>query len=139
MISSVLVPMDDSEMAESALEYALSAFPEADVTVIHVVGEPSGMMGKAVGLSLSEDFEADAQELAEPVLDRADKIAGEHDREIEKTIKAGDPIRSILNQADDYDTVVIGTHGGSLADRLFVGDVAAKIFRRSPVPVVSVR
>jgi nucleotide-binding universal stress UspA family protein len=41
--------------------------------------------------------------------------------------------------AEGYDTVVVGSHGGSLADRLFVGNVTEKVFRRSPVPVTVVR
>jgi nucleotide-binding universal stress UspA family protein len=41
MISRILVPMDDSEMAQRALEYALENHPDAEITVLHVVGEPS--------------------------------------------------------------------------------------------------
>jgi nucleotide-binding universal stress UspA family protein len=44
-----------------------------------------------------------------------------------------------LNSADDFDAVVLGTHGGSLADRLVVGNVAQKVFRNSPVPVIVAR
>ena len=41
MVSRVLVPMDDSEMADAALEFALSAFPSAAVTALHVAGGPT--------------------------------------------------------------------------------------------------
>jgi nucleotide-binding universal stress UspA family protein len=34
---------------------------------------------------------------------------------------------------------VLGTHGGSMADKLLVGDVAGKVFRNSPVPVIAAR
>ena len=51
----------------------------------------------------------------------------------------GHPARAIINRAEEFDTVVIGSHGGTLVDRLFVGDVAQKVFRRSPVPVTVVR
>lgn len=43
MLSRILVPMDDSEMAERALEYALENFSGAEIIVLHVVGEPSPM------------------------------------------------------------------------------------------------
>lgn len=139
MISRVLVPMDNSEMAERALRYALEAHPDAEVTVLHVVGEPSGMWGEATSLALEDDIGKAADEHAEVVLDRAREIAHEYDRELTTDTQLGHPTRAILNQADGFDTIVMGSHGGTLADRLFVGNVAEKVFRRSPIPVTVVR
>lgn len=139
MISRVLVPMDDSEMAEHALEYALEAHPDAEITVLHIVGEPSPMMGKAVALALEDDFEEAAEEHASQVLERACEIAASYDRELETDAAWGSPAKVIINRAVNFDTVVIGSHGGSLAERLFVGNVAQKVFRRSPTPVTVVR
>jgi nucleotide-binding universal stress UspA family protein len=139
MISRILVPMDDSEMAERALAYALENHPDAEVTVLHVAGEPSSMMGSAMGLALADDIEAAAQEQAESVFDSARDIAAAHDVEVNTAVQLGDPTRAILNRAGEFDAVVVGSHGGSLADRLFVGNVAQKVFRRSPVPVTVVR
>lgn len=139
MISRILVPMDDSEMAQRALEYALENHPDAEVTVLHVVGEPSPMMGAVTGLALEDDLEAAAEERAEMVFDRARDLAATHDVEITTEVQLGHPTRAILNRADDLDVVVIGSHGGSVTDRLVVGNVAQKVFRRSPVPVIAVR
>jgi nucleotide-binding universal stress UspA family protein len=139
MLSRILVPMDDSEMAERALEYALDAHPEATITVLTVVGEPSGMFGEATAIALADDPEASAEEHAEPVFERARELAAGYDTEVDTRTATGHPARAILNRADEFDTVVIGSHGGTLADRLFVGDVAEKVFRRSPVPVTVVR
>jgi nucleotide-binding universal stress UspA family protein len=131
--------MDDSEMAQQALEYALENHPDAEITVLHVVGEPSPMMGEAAGLALEDDLEEAAREHAQVVFDRARELAAEHDVEITTDVRLGLPTRAILNTADDFDAVVIGSHGGSVADRLFAGNVAQKVFRRSPVPVIVVR
>ncbi|TYL37168.1 universal stress protein [Natronococcus pandeyae] len=139
MLSRILVPMDDSEMAAHALEYALEAHPGAKITVLHVVGEPSSMWGGASALALADDLEEAAQEHAQDVFDRAHEIAAEHDAEIDTEFQLGHPVRAILREAGDYDTVVIGSHGGTVAERLFVGNVAQKLFRRSPVPVTVVR
>jgi nucleotide-binding universal stress UspA family protein len=139
MVSSVLVAMDDSEMADRALAYALEAHPDADITVLHVVGGPSGMLGQATTLALADDIESAARAHAEAVLERAEAIAAEYDRGVETIVEMGHPARAIVDHASDFDTVVIGSHGGSLADRLFVGDVARRVFRRSPVPVTVVR
>jgi len=126
-------------MAERALEYALENHPNAEITVLHVVGEPSPMLGAAAGIALEDDLEEAAQKRAATVFDRAREIAAEHDAEVDTEVKLGDPIKGILNSAEDVDAVVLGTHGGSLVDRLFVGDVAQKVFRQSPVPVTVVR
>lgn len=139
MISRVLVPIDDSEMAKRALRYALENHPEADVTVLHVVGEPSSMMGAAAGIALADDIEETAREHAREVLDEAQEIAAEYDREISTTVELGQPARAILRRADEFDTVVIGSHSGTLAERLLIGDTARTVFNRSPVPVTTVR
>ncbi|MFC4407642.1 universal stress protein [Haloarchaeobius iranensis] len=139
MIARVLVPMDDSEMADHALEYALEAHPDAEITVLHVVGGPSPMMGKAMGLALEDDLEEAAEEHAAQVFERAREIAGTHETEIRTDVAWGTPAKVIVNRATDFDTVVLGSHGGTLAERLFVGDVAQKVFRHSPVPVTVVR
>jgi nucleotide-binding universal stress UspA family protein len=131
--------MDDSEMAQRALVYALENHPEAEITVLHVVGEPSPMGVAATSLALEDDLEAAAEERAEVVFDRARDCAAEYDVEVATEVQLGQPTRAILNRADEFDAVVIGSHGGSMADRLFVGDVAQKVFRGSPVPVVVVR
>ena len=141
MIADVLVPMDGSELSERALEYALEAFPEADITVLHVVGQPSPMGARAAGIALADDYEDSAREHAKKVFERAREIAADADGDIrlDTEIELGRPVRAIVSCADDYDTVVIGSHGGSVAERIFVGNVAEKVFRRSPVPVVVVR
>lgn len=139
MISRVLVPMDDSEMAERALRYALDAHPDAEITVLHVVGEPSGMMARAAGIALADDPEAAAREHAANLFERAGEIADEYDAEIETVVRVGHPARAVINMTEEFDTVVVGSHGGSLADRLLVGNVAERIVRRSAAPVTVVR
>jgi len=139
MVARVLVPVDDSEMAIRALRHALDTFPDAEVTVLHVSGGPSPMMGAAADLALSDDFEKAAEERASDALDRARAVADEYDAEITTEVRVGPPARIIVGVAEDFDAVVLGSHSGSLSERLFVGNVAEKVVRRSPVPVTVVR
>ena len=139
MVFHVLVAMDGSEMAEEALRYALDAHPEADITVLTVVGGPSPMMGQATAIATADDPQRKVGELAEPVLDRAHEIAGERGVEIDTAIELGHPAREIIGRADGFDTVVLGSHGGTIADSLVIGNVADTVFKRSPVPVTVVR
>lgn len=141
MISRILVAMDGSEMSERALEYALEAHPHTEITILHVIGEPSPMWGQATGVALADNLEGAMEEHAQPVFDRAHKLAADADSnvELDTEVALGHPVRAILSRADDYDTIIIGSHGGTIAERLFVGNVAEKVFRRSPVPVSVVR
>ena len=134
--------MDDSAIAERALEYALETHPDAAVTVLTVVGGPSTMMGGATALALADDVEAAAAERAAPVFERAQRVADTRDRDLETAVELGHPAREIVEHAPDYDAIVMGAHGRHASDparRYLVGDVAKTVFERSPVPVTSVR
>lgn len=139
MSTRLLVPMDASEMAEQALVHALETYPDPSITVLHVVAVASPMMGKIVSVALEDDIEAIAEEQASEVFDRARDVAAEYDVTIDTAVGYGKPAREILDRAEDYDMVVLGSHGGSLMDRLLVGNVANDVVRRSPVPVTVVR
>ncbi|MFC6758066.1 MULTISPECIES: universal stress protein [Haloarcula] len=142
MISRILVPMDDSDPAGNALAYALENFPDAEVTVLHVVGVPSMLMGEAAGLALEDDLDDAARERAEPVFERASRRAADHDREVGTVVGVGHPARNILDRADNYDTVVLGSHGADwnrASHRFLVGNVAETVLRRASVPVTVVR
>jgi nucleotide-binding universal stress UspA family protein len=139
MLSRVLVAMDDSETSEKALRYALDAHPDVEITVLVVVGEPSGMFGAAAAVAVAEDPEQLAREHAEPVLELARSVAAEHGVEVATDVRSGHPAGEIIEYADGFDTVVIGSHSSGLASRLFVGNVTEKVVRQSPVPVTVVR
>lgn len=142
MVSRILCPMDDSDNAATALGYALDNFPDADVTVLHVVGVPSMMMGEATGLALEDNIDEAAASRAEPIFERAREIADERDREIETAVGTGHPARNILARAENFDTVVIGAHGSDwhrAKRRFLVGNVAETVSKRAPIPVVIVR
>jgi len=139
MVSRVLVPVDDSEMAMRALRHALDAYPDAEVTVLHVSGGASPMMGAATDIALSEDVSGTAEAHASDALDRARDVAAEYDADVTTEVRVGRPARTIVDCAEDFDVVVLGSHSGSLSERLFVGNVADRVVRRSPVPVTVVR
>jgi len=138
MVSRVLVAMDGSKITERALEFALDTYPEAEITVLTIIGEPSGMMGEAVGL-MFEETRAEGTEDARVVLDRAQEIAAAAGKELEGIIGYGKPATEIVERASEFDTIVIGQHESSVADRLFIGNTAHSVVRNSPVPVTVVR
>lgn len=139
MTRRVLVPVDGSELATRALEYALDVHGEDDLTLLYVAGEASPMMGSATKLALEEDVdEAIAEEAAE-VFGPARELADEYGVEVRAEIGLGKPASVIVDHAENHDIVVLGSHNSSLRDRLLVGNVATKVVRNAPVPVTVVR
>jgi nucleotide-binding universal stress UspA family protein len=133
--------MDDSDHAGEALVYALENHREADVTVLHVVGVPSMMMGETTALALEDDISEAAAERAQPVFERAWEIADEYDHDIETIVGIGHPGRNILDRAENYDMIVVGAHGedwNRVTHRFLVGNVAEMVSKRSSVPVTIV-
>ena len=139
MIARILVPMNDSEMAGHALEFACQSFPDAELTVLAVVGGPSAYMGEAVSIAMADDPEAAAADRAEPIFDTAREIAAETGHQLDTEVAMGHPTRAIVDRAVDYDLVVIGAHSRDLGARVLLGNIAEKVTRRSPVPVTVVR
>jgi len=139
MIERVLVAMDDSEMAERALGYALEVHPDAEITVLYVAGEPSPMMGRALEMALEDDIEAVAREEAESIFESAGELAAERGVDLDTVVDVGSPAKSIIERAENFDAVVLGSHGGDLRSRLLMGNVAERVTRAAPVPVTVVR
>ncbi|WP_265109349.1 universal stress protein [Halosolutus halophilus] len=135
MTSRLLVPMDDSGPARSALEYALDRFPEDEITVVHAVddleagygGRPPAVGGE--GADRDPDF-----------FDEVERIAAERDRTIESRVIEGQAADAILEYVDEeaVDGIVMGSEGRSGVSRMLLGSVAEQVTRRADVPVTIV-
>ena len=139
MATRVLVAMDGSDLAERALRFPLEHYDEVEVTALHVVGEPTGMMGQAMSLAMSDDINEEARERAQEVHQRAREIAAEYNAEIDTAVEVGHPARAIVDAAEKFDHVIIGSHSSTVSERLLVGNVAEKVFHQCPVPITIVR
>jgi nucleotide-binding universal stress UspA family protein len=53
-------------------------------------------------------------------------------------VELGDPATVVAAAAQDYDLVIVGTHGRSGLGRVMLGSVAERVVRYSPVPVLVV-
>lgn len=145
---SVLVPVDGSPLSHEALRHALDTFPDASVTVFHVVDVYEPGYGTAADVDSSyeplmgsEEWYERAEEVSERVLDEVRDVAADRDREVETEWEIGDPKRVVVDFAteEDVDHVVLGAHGRTDEQRPLYGSVAEIVARRSPVPVTLVR
>ena len=137
----ILVPTDGSEQAEAALEYALTEFPEADFTAVHVLDLPFEHDHADVEGTYLESLLEDARDRAKQILTSAEEIADDHGTAIDTAIEYGKPATEIVGhaRAEGVDQIVMGGHGRSLSERLVTGTVAETVTRRSPLAVTLVR
>lgn len=131
----ILVPVDGSSESEAALREALDIFPEGEICAYHVI-QVTDFSRHAT--KSAYDF---AAEEAMEILERAEKIAAEHGREIETDMNEGHAANTIVQyaKANDIDHIVMGSTGRSGLSRVLLGSVAESVMRRAPCSVVIVR
>jgi len=143
MGQQVLVPVDDSDRAKAALEFAIENYPDAAITALHVVDPgsfPAGGFESGVMTDADQLYE-NKQKHAEKLLESLSEHASDLGVDLETAVESGKPAKTTVAYADDNDVdlVVIGSHGRTGASRVLLGSVAETVVRRSPVPVTVVR
>lgn len=144
MPSHVLVPVDDSEQSDAALEFACEEYPDARITVLNVI-EPADLREAATletGASVTGDeFQFRQEEFAEQILEDSLETVDDYDGTIETAQMTGSAPDAIVEFAEenDVDHVAIGSHGRTGASRVLLGSIAETVARRAPVPVTIVR
>lgn len=146
MVKNVLVPVDKSEQARKAFEWALGKFDDAHITVFHVVdlSDPQyfedavSMAGEDVGEDRYEGVLSETQNFLQTFVNEAEEAGVEASYDYTRGDSAS---RGILEYAEenDVDHIVTGSHGRTGATRILLGSVAENVTRRSPVPVTIVR
>ncbi|OGR22296.1 MAG: hypothetical protein A2277_17040 [Desulfobacterales bacterium RIFOXYA12_FULL_46_15] len=148
-IKNMVVALDFSEYSGPILDYAVNIArqTQAGITVLHIINK------KAID-SVKRQFESDHLEYfpyAEYVarekkrcLSKLEAIVKDclaHDISLEIRVEEGIPSVEILKflKNGDSDFLVIGQKGKSDLPEFIFGAVAEKVFRHSPVPVLSLR
>jgi len=137
-----LVPLDFSEYASQALDYAIKLANKlsARLTLLHVVQSlPMGGvdMGVTLPYTYIQDLEAEIMESLNNYLERV-TAAG---LEGEVAMVHGVPFHEIIEmaKAQHVDLIVMGTHGRTGFQHVLLGSVAEKVVRLAPCPVLVAR
>jgi nucleotide-binding universal stress UspA family protein len=137
-LTNILYLTDFSEPSKAALLFAtaLDRGYGAKVHALHVL-LPVAYAYMTPGLTTLA-VEA-AEEEAQVEMQRVEShLAGlEHRTLVERGIEVWPAVRRAIEE-DDVDLIVLGTHGRTGAEKLLLGSVAEEIFRRSPVPVLTI-
>jgi nucleotide-binding universal stress UspA family protein len=143
-IKRILCPIDFSEFSRHALDqaHAIAEWYEAEITVLHVVSvsrplTPAAAMPEAAYVPLPP---ADLQEIAEEVRRFSASPTPSRGPGPKVVVSEGIPSREIVRHAEALpaDLLVMGTHGRSGFERLFLGSVTEKVVRSTQVPVLTV-
>ncbi len=147
-IERILVPVDGSPLSKRALRVALDEYPDADVTVLHVVNPTQPGYSYPVDydttdepLHGSEEWYERSRELAERLFEEVNEIAKEYGDTVSIDTLVGEPGRAIIDYAaeHDIDQIIIGSHGRDEEEQFFLGSVTETVVFRSPVRVLLVR
>lgn len=137
----LLVPLDGSEQSDDALDYVFEEFPDATVTLLHIINPTRAGYGAQAGIpSFSEEWYEEAEAAAETLFEEARQRAPDS-LTIETHTEVGQPSRAIVDYVEEHghDGIVMGSHGREGVSRILLGSVAETVVRRSPVPVTVVR
>ena len=135
MPKRIVVPLDRSDFAESALPYALGLLdPDGTLALVSAVDPMIDPMGGIPNLEMV------LQDAAEEYLAAIRKRLPDN-MEVTTTVVTGSPVLSIKHFAEGFaaDLVVLSTHGRGPMSRVWLGSVADGLLRRTSIPVLLVR
>ena len=144
-IKRIVCPVDFSEISRHAFDRALAVARSynGEVTVMHVLQLPAHLPALAyapagpgpLGFEVPDRVHISSELSRFLGLEQASDVPVH-----QEIVEAGAVHKEILIQASrmSADLIVMGTHGRSGVDHLFLGSVAEKTLRTSPVPVLTV-
>ena len=141
-IKRILVPLDFSTSSRRALDYAAGmALPfEASLHLVHVCEVPTMMTASmdAYAIAYSDWSQRLGEEAERELVKIATTLKG---RKVTTEVLFGNPARAIVEAAgtNDADLIVMGTHGHGAVMHMMMGNVAERVVRMAPCPVMTVR
>lgn len=146
LYSRIIVPLDGSKLAESALAEArkVAQLTGAELKLIRVIDYSSrdrfGDFGMLYEYEAIAKALEDERQIAEAYLsDLARKISAEDGSAVSFEIIDGIAGRAIVRFAEPGDLIVMSTHGRTGLKRWFIGSIAEEVVRHATVPILLVR
>lgn len=137
----ILVPMDFEPASRAALDHAIALARrfDADIVVMHAFDVPV-ILSPGAPLVPMVDVTADLEKSGQQWLDGVVDEARRAYPRVTGRLRQGLPSHEILAVAaeESADLIVMETHGRKGMAHAFLGSVAEKVVRTSPVPVLTV-
>ena len=142
-INRILCPVDLSEFSRDALHHAMALAKRysAKITVFHAYSAPQPLVpvtGMPGNVHLLPPVQPD--EVAKHVREFCVSSLGDTGESVEIIVREGDATKEIVQLAEQLpaDLLVLGTHGRSGFERLFLGSVTEKVLRTTRTPVMTI-
>ncbi len=144
MFETILYPTDFSDVAAMALAYIkkLKASGAKKVIVLHVNDiRGNDTVLRILGESQFKKLEKSKRDVAETKLNAIKKELVEAGLKATIRVESGMPVREILKVEDEENVsiTVIGSHGRSNLEEIFLGSVSEKVIRKSKNPVLMIK
>jgi nucleotide-binding universal stress UspA family protein len=153
----ILCPVDLSDFSLDGLKLALKVAEASDATldILHVIHNPFDELYMTAltqtDPALIEIYATEPQRRAK-ILRATEEHAGvmlkqfcrdvtQNYAKVRYHVRQGDPFENIIEGAQDFltDLIVLATHGRTGIKRLVIGNVAEKVVRHAPCPVLTVK
>jgi nucleotide-binding universal stress UspA family protein len=143
-LQRILFPTDFSECSKRAQEYAceLADRFSAELHVLNVLQDVTLMMPEPGSAPmLHRNYLLEMKEGAEKALDALLPAAWTEGKRAVRATRMGNPFIEIGKYAKEkeIDLIVLGTHGRSAIMHVLLGNVAERVVRSAPCPVLTVR
>jgi len=139
----ILVPLDFSELGTKALHSAkkLANLFNGTITPFHSYMPLNEVDGGPYMFGMGSTAVENYEEIEDTLHHRLSELAKEEvDASIvnEPVISIGNPAQAIVEEAINFDIIVMTTHGRTGFSRFFLGSVSEKVLRTSHIPVLIV-
>jgi len=144
MFKKILYPTDFSDVSKKAIDYIkqLKERGSETVIVLHVINQ-RGMR------AIEQYASGNSMEIEQRIMDDAKQQIEVIEDELKKSgfkvksmIQTGIPVREILKaeeKEENVSVIVIGSHGKSNLEEIFLGSVSEKVSRKCKSPVLIVK
>jgi len=142
-ITRILCPVDLSEFSRDALRHALALaeWYEAHVTVCHIYSAPQPLLSvTGIPGDVALPPPVKPEKIAEHVRQFCASSFQDSGKPVEIVVTEGNAAKEIVSLAEQLpaDLVVLGTHGRSGFERLFLGSVTEKVLRTTRAPLMTI-
>jgi len=141
-INRILCPIDFSDFSLDALRHGLglAQWYSAQLTLFHVYQVSQALPVEGAPGRVPVYVNADPTKIAEEVRRFCAALLGPSGRTVDIIVRPGDAAQEIRREAErlPFDLLILGTHGRSGFERLFLGSVTEKVLRSTRVPVLTI-
>ena len=143
MFKTILYPTDFSDVSKKAIDYIkqLKEGGSETVIVLHVIDQRGVRSIEQYAMKKFLEFEQRIMDDAKQELQAIEDELKKFGFKVKPMIQTGIPLREILKaeEKENVSVMVIGSHGKSNLEEMFLGSVSEKVARKCKSPVLIIK